>query len=175
MSSTAETPTAAMDRVASSFWLRINVSVAALAIVATLPSSTQGLGLITEPLLRDLHLNRDTYGWINLWATLLGSAFGLGCGWLLDHRLSAGTMLTAAALSLGGTVLLMTVTTSVPALAGLILLSRGFGQSALSVVSLALLGRSSRRHSGIVTGLYSVGVGAGSQRRSAQWVTPWTR
>jgi hypothetical protein len=32
--------------------------VAALATVGTLPGRTQGLGLITEPLLRDLNLSR---------------------------------------------------------------------------------------------------------------------
>jgi MFS family permease len=139
----------------------VNVGVAALAMVATLPGRTQGLGLITEPLLRDLGLNRDTYGWINLWATLLGAGFGLGCGWLLDHRLTARTVLAAVTLLLGAVVLSMTVTTSLPTLALLILLSRGFGQSALSVVSLAILGRSSFRRTGMTAGVYSVGVGVG--------------
>ena len=35
--------------------------VAAAAMVGTLPGRTQGLGLITEPLLRDLQLDRVTY------------------------------------------------------------------------------------------------------------------
>jgi MFS family permease len=142
-------------------WLWVNIGVAALAMVATLPGRTFGLGLITEPLIRDLAINRDTYGWINLWATLLGAGFGLGCGWLLDHRVTARAALTAVALALGGTVLLMAVTTSVPALAVLILLSRGFGQSALSVVSLAILGRSLGRRPGLTNGVYSVCVGLG--------------
>ena len=48
--------------------------VAAVAMVGTLPGRTQGLGLITEPLLRDLGLDRVTYAQLNLWATLLGAA-----------------------------------------------------------------------------------------------------
>jgi hypothetical protein len=34
------------------------VVIAALAMVATFPGRTHGLGLVTEPLLRDLHLDR---------------------------------------------------------------------------------------------------------------------
>ena len=36
----------------------INVVVAAVIMLATLPGRTQGLGLITEPMLRDLQLDR---------------------------------------------------------------------------------------------------------------------
>ena len=50
----------------------INVIIGALIMVATLPGRTQGLGLITEPLLRDLHLDRVCYAHLNLWATLSG-------------------------------------------------------------------------------------------------------
>src|SRR6266404_6254326 len=51
----------------------VNLGMAALAMVATLPGRTQGLGLVTEPLLRDMHLNRVTYATINLWSTLIGA------------------------------------------------------------------------------------------------------
>jgi hypothetical protein len=51
----------------------INVIIGALIMVATLPGRTQGLGLITEPLLRDLNLDRVSYAHLNLWATLLCS------------------------------------------------------------------------------------------------------
>jgi hypothetical protein len=36
--------------------------LAALAMVGTLPGRTQGLGLITESLLRDLHVDQAIYG-----------------------------------------------------------------------------------------------------------------
>ena len=45
--------------------------VAAMAMVGTLPGRTQGLGLITEPLLQDLRISRVDYARINLWATLI--------------------------------------------------------------------------------------------------------
>jgi hypothetical protein len=44
------------------------LGVAALAMVATLPGRTQGLGLITEPLLTDLQIDRVSYAVVNLWA-----------------------------------------------------------------------------------------------------------
>ena len=43
--------------------------LASLAMVATLPGRTVGLGLITEQLLVDLALSRSHYAELNLWAT----------------------------------------------------------------------------------------------------------
>ena len=80
-----------------------NLAVAALAMVATLPGRTQGLGLITEPLIADLHVDRVTYATINLWATLIGAAFCLPCGRLLD-RYGSRIVLTLTVLFLGATV-----------------------------------------------------------------------
>src|SRR5262245_33096751 len=64
-------------------WMQ--VGLAAVLMVATLPGRTQGLGLITEPMLQDLKLDRVVYANINLWATLLGSAFCLPAGWCFDR------------------------------------------------------------------------------------------
>jgi len=44
----------------------VNVTVAAAAMVGTLPGRTQGLGLITEPLLADLQIDRVLFAQINL-------------------------------------------------------------------------------------------------------------
>src|SRR5262245_64140840 len=63
----------------------INVLIAALIMVATLPGRTQGLGLITEPLLRDLNVDRVSYAQINLWATLLGAIVCLPAGRIFDR------------------------------------------------------------------------------------------
>ena len=60
------------------------VFAAAAAMVGTLPGRTQGLGLITEPLLRDLQLTRVAYAQINLAATLIGALFCFGIGTLLN-------------------------------------------------------------------------------------------
>ena len=84
----------------------LNVGVAALAMVATLPGRTHGLGLITEPLLRALHLDRVDYANLNLWATLLGATFCVPWGWLID-RLGARAVLTATLASLGAVVVVM--------------------------------------------------------------------
>ena len=55
-------------------------------MVGTLPGRTQGLGLITEPLLRDLGLDRVAYAQINLLATLVGALFCFGIGRLVDRH-----------------------------------------------------------------------------------------
>ena len=114
------------------------LAVAALAMVGTLPGRSQGLGLITEPLLADLNLSRIAYAEINLWATLAGSAGAIGVGALMD-RLGSRVVLTLAALSLGLVVVAMSQAHSVAALAVAITLTRALGQSALSVVSLAMI------------------------------------
>ena len=53
----------------------VNLALAALAMVGTLPGRTQGLGLITEPLFADLQIGRVAFARINLWATLAGALF----------------------------------------------------------------------------------------------------
>jgi MFS family permease len=139
-------------------WL--NLAIAALAMVGTLPGRTQGLGLITEPLLADLRIDRVAYATINLWATLIGAAFCLPCGRLTD-RFGSRTVLTAIALSLGVTVLAMSSTTGLIGLCIGITLSRGFGQSALSVVSLALVGKWFARRLNSAMAVYSLLIGIG--------------
>lgn len=142
------------------------VVIAALAMVATLPGRTHGLGLITEPLLAELRLDRVSFATINLWATLLGAAFCLPCGWLID-RLGGRTVLLAVTLALAGSVLGISQATLgwgarlVPGLFLLLLLTRGLGQSALSVVSLAVMGRSVGQHAGFGVGVYSCLVAVG--------------
>ena len=74
--------------------------MAALAMVGTLPGRTQGLGLVTEPLLRDLAIDRVLFAEINLVATLVGSLFCLGIGRLID-RVAAGPCSRSLALLLG--------------------------------------------------------------------------
>src|SRR5436190_19745182 len=82
------------------FYGWVIVVMGALAMLATLPGRTHGLGLITERLLKDpsLELDRLSFGKLNFWATILGAAFCLPCGRLLDRfgvRLSL-TFVTAA-------------------------------------------------------------------------------
>src|SRR5258706_9420504 len=106
--------------------------VAALAMVATLPGRTLGLGLITEPLLADLKLARVDYGWMNLWGTLIGSFFSLACGPVID-RAGTRVVLTFNPLLLGIVVLAMTHVHSAMSLAVTPTPTRGLGQSSPSV------------------------------------------
>src|SRR4030095_7253507 len=84
----------------------VNLVIAAFAMVGTLPGRTQGLGLITEPLLKDLHLSRLLYAQINLWATLIGALFCIGIGRLID-RFGSRIVLTFVSVALAAVVLLM--------------------------------------------------------------------
>lgn len=170
-------------------WSTIHITLAAAAMVATLPGRTHGLGLITEPLLSDLQLDRVTYAYLNSWATVLGAACCVPFGWLLD-RLGVRLVLTATLLLLGSTVVGMSGISerwnlySPLSLLGdlfvLILLTRALGQSALSVVSLALMGKSTGRHSGLLVGIYSfltalgfMGAFALVKRALEAWQADW--
>ena len=133
----------------------VNVALAALLMVATLPGRTQGLGLITEPLLADLRLDRVVYANINLWATLLGAAFCFPAGYLID-RFGLRLTSTAFVLALGLTVCAMSrFGGGVPGLFLLIFLTRGFGQSALSVASITAVGKTTGKKVGLSMGIFS--------------------
>ncbi|HEY1380224.1 MAG TPA: MFS transporter [Gemmataceae bacterium] len=138
----------------------MNVGVAALLMVATFPGRSHGLGLFTKPILDDFQLDPVIYGHINLWASLLGAAFCLPCGWLLD-RLGTRPVLAGVLVGLGATVLAMSAVYHVAALAAVILLTRGLGQSALSVVSLDVVGRTDFRQREQAMGVFAVLTGVG--------------
>ncbi|HEY1599005.1 MAG TPA: MFS transporter, partial [Pirellulales bacterium] len=136
----------------------VNVVLAAMAMLATLPGRTQGLGLVTEPLLADLNLNRDVYAQLNLWATLLGALCCLPVGQLLD-RFGSRRALAVIVAALALTVWSMSAVTSAGVLFLLLTLTRGLGQSALSVVSIALVGKWFPHRISLAMGLYAVLVG----------------
>jgi MFS family permease len=129
--------------------------VAAAAMVGTLPGRSQGLGLITEPLIADLALDRVTYAELNFWSTLIGAAGALGIGRLID-RFGSRTVLTLLAASLGIVVCMMSQVTSLVALAVWLTLTRALGQSALSVVSLAMIGHWFVRRIDTAMAIYSI-------------------
>jgi MFS family permease len=193
MSVAALRPATALVAPALPAWRWVHVVLAALAMVATLPGRTQGLGLITEPLLSDLQLDRVRYGELNLCATLLSAAFCLPCGWLID-RLGTRAVLSGVLVVLGSVVIAMSQVPggdSAPLLLGevmfelfvLILLTRGLGQSALSVVSLSLIGQAAGRRSGPAVGIYSFVTALGfmasfaaigyAMKMGTDWRTVW--
>lgn len=180
MSATLDRPPAGRGLSAST---AAAAGVAAAAMVATLPGRTHGLGLITESLLTDLDLGRVPFAALNFWATLVGAAFCLPAGWAID-RFGVRVSLAAVLVALGAVVVAMTGVTAggrvveLPApevffvggvewsavpldLFVLVLLTRGLGQSALSVVSLALVGKAAGDRPGLVIGLYSFLVSIG--------------
>ena len=167
-----------MTRVFYGWWI---VLAAAAAMVGTLPGRTQGLGLITEPLLADLRLDRVSYAELNFWATMIGSAAAIGIGPLID-RLGSRVMATVVPLALGTSVWAMSGTHSFGALAIWVTLTRALGQSALSVVSLTMIGQWFVRQIDAAMALFSIvmsvgfmiafpAVGALVQRSG--WRTAW--
>ena len=124
-------------------------------MVGTLPARTQGLGIVTEHILADLGLDRVSWAEINFWATLVGASGAVAVGRLLD-RFGARVVLTTTALALGMVVAVMSGATTVAVMAVLITLTRGVGQSALSVVSLAMVGQWFVRRLPFAMGVYSV-------------------
>jgi MFS family permease len=134
--------------------------VAAAAMVGTLPGRTQGLGLITEPLLADLRLDRVTYAQVNLWATLIGASFAFGVGRALD-QLGSRVVLTMVAAALGLVVCAMSSVSSLPMLVVLVTLTRALGQSALSVVSLTMVGQWFVRRIDMAMAIYTVVMSVG--------------
>ena len=134
--------------------------VASAAMVGTLPGRTQGLGLITEPLITELRLDRVTYAQLNFWATIAGAGFAVGIGRLLD-RFGGRVVLTVVALALGLVVCAMARAASVPQLALWVTLTRGLGQSALSVISIALVGHWFTRRIDTAMAVYSIVLSVG--------------
>jgi MFS family permease len=136
------------------------LALAALAMVATLPGRTQGLGLITRPLLEDLHLDQVRFASFNLIATLIGAAFALPAGWLVD-RAGVRVAVPLFELLLGAVVLAMAHLEGPLALAVLLTLTRGLGQTALSIGSLATVGKWFSRRISLAMGVYSLVLGCG--------------
>jgi MFS family permease len=136
------------------------VFVAAAAMVGTLPGRTQGLGLVTEPLIADLGLDRVTYAQLNLWATIAGAGFAIGVGRLMD-RFGARIVLTAVAALLGVVVCAMSRARSTMDLGVWMMLTRGLGQSALSVVSIATVGHWFVRRLDFAMAVYSIVLSVG--------------
>ncbi|MCM3901689.1 MAG: MFS transporter [Pyrinomonadaceae bacterium] len=138
----------------------VNVVVAALAMVGTLPGRTQGLGLITESLLADLQIDRVVFARINFWATLVGVLFCLGVGRLID-RFGSRVVLTFVTVALGVVVLCMSGVRGVAAIALLITLTRGLGQSALSVISITIVGKWFVRRLNLAMAVYTIVLSVG--------------
>lgn len=134
--------------------------VAAAAMVGSLPGRTQGLGLITEPLLADLAMNRVRYAQLNFWATILGAGGAFGIGYAID-RLGSRVVLTTVLAALGAVVCAMSAASTFMSMAVWITLTRALGQSALSVASLTVVGQWFVRRIDTAMALYSLAISIG--------------
>jgi MFS family permease len=132
----------------------LTLVVAALAMVATLPGRTVGLGLITEEILVDLELNRSSYAGLNLVATFLGALFLFGAGPALDRHMRLTTFSVLAALS--GAVFWMANLPGPTLLLLLLILSRGLGQSCLSLCSVGIVAKTFQQNLGKAMGVFAV-------------------
>lgn len=162
----------------------VNVVVAAIVMLATMPGRTQGLGLITEPMLGDLGLDRVTYASVNLWATLLGAAICLPIGRVFDR---AGLRTTTLVLTLLLAAVVWVMSGLGPGVWPLfvcVLATRALGQSALSVASITAMGKTADRSAGLPMGAYAVLLSmlfalaftlVGASVRTAGWRTAWAQ
>ncbi len=159
----------------------VNVVVAAVAMSATLPGRTYGLGLIKEPLRAELGISDLQFNTLNFWAIVLGAVLVLPVGRLID-RIGTRTALVTVAGALGGCVLLMSRAWDETSLFITLTLVRGLGQGALSVVSIALVGKWFEHRAGPAMGVFTVLLAfgflgpifaVGTAVQQAGWRTAW--
>jgi MFS family permease len=157
------------------------VVLAALAMVATLPGRTVGLGLITEPLIAEFGMARTEYARFNMIATLLGTIGALIAGPLTD-RFGIRITLSVTLLLLGCLVMAMSQWVTVATIMVFLILTRAVGQSALSTVSVTSIGKWFTTRLAIAMGVFSVIVavgfstaivGAQTQIATAGWRKVW--
>src|SRR5580698_7163424 len=131
--------------------------MAALAMTATLPGRTYGLGLIAKPIMKDptLGVNEIRFTALNFWAIVLGSAMCVPVGWMID-RFGVRAVLTGVYAWLGASVLWMSQATGVFTLLITLTLVRGLGQGSLSVVSMAMVGKWFTRRLPVAMGVFTV-------------------
>lgn len=129
------------NRAISTAYTWVHVFIASIMMLATFPGRTQALGMVTESLLADMSLDRTIYASYNLYATLIGSLFCLPIGRWID-RYGCRTVLAGTLVLLGASVIWMShIRTNHIAFLIALSLTRGLGQSALSVLSIALISK----------------------------------
>ena len=136
------------------------VALAALAMVATLPGRTVGLGLITESLISEFGMTRTEYARFNMIATLLGTAGALIAGPLTD-RFGIRVTLSGTLILLGCLVMTMSQWVTAATVMAFLILTRTVGQSALSTISVTSVGKWFTTRLAIAMGVFSVIVAIG--------------
>lgn len=131
------------------------VGLAAVAMSATLPGRTYGLGLIKEPLRESLGIGDLRFNVLNFWAIILGAVVVMPVGRMID-RAGVRVTLVAVSATLGASVVMMSRTWDEPSLFATLTLVRGLGQGALSVVAIALVGKWFKRRVGPAMGVFTL-------------------
>jgi MFS family permease len=163
----------------------VMVFLASLAMVGTMPGRTNFLGVISKPLTEDaaFQLTDSEFAQLNFWAVILGAAFTLPIGWLID-KLGVRIVLTVVALSLAAVTFGMSQLQQQWQLFPVLLLIRGLGQGALSIVALAMVGKWFTRRIGLAMGVFTVlltfGFVAGAvwlieAVKTEGWREPWQK
>ncbi len=133
----------------------VNVVMAALAMTATLPGRTHGLGLITKSLIEDMGIADQTFSNVNFWAILIGAAMAIPVGSMVD-RFGSRIMGAGVIFFLGAAVVAMSQVYEPAYLFPVLLLVRGLGQGTLSIISVAMVGKWFSRRLGPAMGVFSV-------------------
>jgi len=160
----------------------LQLALACIAMLATLPGRSFGIGLITEPLIADLDLSRAAFGAMNFIATIVGASLAVLCGWLID-RFGLRLITAATTILLGGAVILFSGVTAAAMLLVLLTLVRGLGQSALSTASMTIIGKWFTSRLSIAMAIFSIVIAIGFaslfslkgfiEHESIGWRTTW--
>ena len=138
----------------------LQLGLACLAMLATLPGRSVGLGLITEDVIADLDVERAVFGAMNFIATIIGASFAILCGWLID-RFGLRLVTATVAILLAGVTALFSTVASAVMLVVLLTLMRGLGQSALSTASMTIIGKWFTKTLSIAMAIFSVVIAVG--------------
>jgi MFS family permease len=159
----------------------VHVALAAVAMTATFPGRTHGLSIINKSLQGDLKIGDIFHGALNFWSVVLGAALCWPIGRVID-RVGTRITLTVVAGLLGIVVLMMSRVVEPIGLFISLTLTRALGQGALSIVSIALIGKWFQRRLGPAMGLFSVllavgfiatTIGVGVAVQESGWRPAW--
>lgn len=138
----------------------VMVVLSSIAMTATLPGRSHGLSLVNEKLITDLSISRVDLGRINFWSSILGAGFCIPVGAWID-RYGVRRVFIPVVVGLALAVFAMSQATGPASLFAAFIFIRGLGQSALSVVSMAMIGKWFGQRAGLAMGVFSVLMGMG--------------
>lgn len=161
----------------------INLIFAVLASVVALPCMTWGLGIVTEPLLKDIEISRETWAGYNFWATVVAGVFLLPIGLVID-RFGARPVAVVSTFILSVSVWFISRADTGGELQSAMIAARCAGQGVLAVASVAFVGKWFARRITMAMTIYGVAVIlafmlaeriTGEMSASLGWRSTWER